>query len=773
MRFLRLILLSCLLAPAFAASLDEDERLEFANGLYAREMYEFATAEYRAFLRDFPESGKADTVHFRLGESLRQQRKFVEAEKEFRTVFLKYPQSEFRFKAGFKRAGIFLEGERYDSAVDLYRALIDAGPPAEIASASYYYLGEALARLDKREEAVQALEQVTARYATSGFYCYALLKLGEIRTGKGQESRALEAYNAVLAKPASDRVAAEALFQIAELHSRLKDFQKSAAAFKRLLAEFPADPRSSEARLRAAWAIHGAGLYADALATVREALEKGAGAEEPEWLYLKANCERQLAKNDDAAATYSDLLKRFPTSEYADAALYEKALTHYRMGRFKDAVQGAGLVRAIPELRKDVYWLLAESYAAMEDTDNAIQYYRLLVKEFPASDIAADAHYRLGHQLQDKGEYKEASRYYSILAAGFPESKLVPRALFASAFCLAKAGTYDKAARDWDTLIRKYPSHPLVEEAMYQKAMAQTRVGMDAEALAALQKLVAGYPQTKFAADAHYWQGILLAKTDRTREAIGQFRLAIERKPGPDLDRDIRFNLAVALQKAGELKESAGLLQALLGSPAAGRVPPELLEWLAEYRFDARQYDLSMAAAKLLVERKESPAWEQIGWGLLGRAHLALADRVAAKDAFEKSLAVKAKTFFAAESALRLGDIAFEAGEHETAAGYFEQAAARTSSQEALEIRANAYAGLARTAKATSDLESAAKYFMSVAILYDDNKLVPECLYEAAMIFKQMDKTDESLRAARELKERYPQSEWAAKPGLVDEEGGE
>ena len=78
-------------------------------------------------------------------------------------------------------------------------------------------------------------------------------------------------------------------------------------------------------------------------------------------------------------------------------------------------------------------------------------------------------------------------------------------------------------------------------------------------------------------------------------------------------------------------------------------------------------------------------------------------------------------------------------------------------------IRAQAYAGLGRAAKAAGDSAAAARYFMSVAVLYDDTNLVPECLGEAALAFGQAGRTDEARRTAEELQKRYPQSAWAGK----------
>ena len=85
MRLLLGLVASLLLVPPLlGGTLTEAERLQFADGLYARGMYEHAAKEYEAFLNDFPKSAKLDVVHYRLGESYRELGNVTAADKEFK-----------------------------------------------------------------------------------------------------------------------------------------------------------------------------------------------------------------------------------------------------------------------------------------------------------------------------------------------------------------------------------------------------------------------------------------------------------------------------------------------------------------------------------------------------------------------------------------------------------------------------------------------------------------------------------------------------------------
>jgi len=322
---------------------------------------------------------------------------------------------------------------------------------------------------------------------------------------------------------------------------------------------------------------------------------------------------------------------------------------------------------------------------------------------------------------------------------------------------------YSEAVRDLSTLIRKYPEDSLVEDGLFQKAMGEMRLRRDQEAMASFRELIERFPGSEFVGDAHHWQGMLLKEARRMEDAEEAFRHALKCIRRSELLRETEFNLALVLQKTGKLAEAATLLQSLLSSPLRDKFSASLLEWLSEYEFEREAFSGSIAAARLLVEGSGEAAWQEIGWGLIGRGYLAESDAGNAEEAFKKSLAANGGTHFAAESALRLGEIASAAKDHDDSVKYFAMAARLASNDSLLGVRARAYAGLAKTAKARSDLESAARYFMSVAILYEDPQLVPECLYEAADAFRQLGNDEACKKASEELVERYPDSEWAKK----------
>ena len=739
------------------------ERHQLADGLYARGMYELAAAEYEALLGESDRVAGADAAYFRLGECQRHRGNLSAADKAFKRVFEKYPDSAFRHRAGFRRAKLFMDADKLESAVPLYEALLATEPPPDIAEPAHYHLGDAYMQTAKPAKAKRQFGIVRQQFPDSPFTVYATLKLASLETDASGEPGldAVTLFNEVLGKSTSDRVSAEAIFQLAEIRYARGEFDKSATLFERLLKEFPEDQRTAGAWMRAAWVALKAGLYADALKTAEVSMKVAQPELMPDWLYLKANAERQLSLNEEAIATYDSVLASSGTERLKSAAQEEKAHVLYRMGHYVDAAREALEITLTDDNRKDVYWLLAEANAAADAHADAVQYYRLIIKDFPDSDVTADALYRLAFHLQKKSAIKEAARYYNQFAVAFPTNALAPRALFSAGYCLDQGGHEADAVKTWAMLIDEYPDDMRVEEAMYRKGLVEVRLERGNDVLATFDSLLDRFPDSRFAADARFWRGIQLFKDGLTADAETELRLALDSEPRADLDREARFHLGLVQRKLGKLDDSVSLLQPLLDSALSTKFTPALLQWMAEYQYENERYVEAQAASEALVASETNSARLHVGWALVGRSRLAQGNHATAATAFEAALEQESEGALSAESSLRLGNIRLKQGANAEAKTFFEQAASTASSRDMLGIRAHAYMGLARSSKALGEAEAAARYFMSVAILYDDETLVPESLYEAATLFGELGKSEERAKTAEELISRYPDSKWA------------
>jgi len=770
------ILIPCVIATVAQADAYL-ERMLFADGLYTRGMHDLAAKEYASILEAFPTGDQRDAATFRMAECLRLKGDAAAAGKLYARVIVEHKTSPFRLRAAYRRARLYMEEGDFESAAAHFGVIVRESPPKDLAAASLYYLGESLHKTEAVDKADAAFARVVKEHPSSMFYAYALMKRGDVHRDRwtaaietkadGADKHADQAitfFAKALERPGTDRTAAEALFQLAEIHFRRRNFEKSSEYYRQLLTKFPADHRSVVARMQAAWSASNAGLYAEAIALADKALADPSSAPvEDEWLYLKANAERQLPQNAKAVITYLKLLTRHAESRFAESARHEAAVAYYAMGRYKDAIRHAEHIRLVPALRIDVSWLLAESYAALDRGAEASQYYRMVMRDAPGTERARDATYRLAHQLQKQEAYREAAKFYRAVVTEFADDPLAPQALYASAFCLARAEAHDEAARDWRQLVADYAKHELVEDAIYQKALSEIRLERREDATASLTELLRRFPKSRFVADGWYWKGMLLREQEKFAAAEEALRKAMQVATRDELRREATFQLGLVLQKLDRQADAAKLLQELLDSPLSGKFPPALLEWLSIHHGEQKAHDKAAAAAKLLLDTTQEAAWLQAGGVLLGRAEAARGNKVAAETAFKQALETGVNTRYASEAALRLGDLSLAAKDGAAAETYFRLASEKAAPESEIGVRARSFFGLGRAAVLRKSDEEASRYFMSVAILYDHQQLVPESLFHAAGAFDRLEREEDRQKAVEELVARYPESTWAGK----------
>lgn len=754
-------------ASLHAATLNENDRIQFANSLLARGLNEAAVSELENFLKDVPQSSKADEAHFRLGFGYRALQRLADADREYKTVFESYPQSAFRMEAGFERAMLANEQKDYPTAIADFKALLDAKPPANVAATALYISGEGHRAIHEPAAALVEYRQIRDLYPGTDMYPFALLRVGEILSSiKGQDVEALAAFDKLLATQTTERMLAEAAFLKGELLFRQKNYAASAETYGRLLGSYSNDFRAAEAELHASWSFYHAGQTSNALQLAERVIQ--AGGASAEWQYLQANCLRELGNVGGAGEAYAALLHDSPDDPLATPARYELAAMQFQQGRYPVVIDLLTPVVSAGHADDKTLWLLGESQASVTNAVEAVRCYELLLTNFPTCTHAADATFRLGFQYRQLGKLEDAAGWYEKAIVQSSDSGLAAQAVMAAASCRMELKQDAAAAALFAKLVESYPSDAMAGEARFQKAMCEVRLKQSDAALATLHALAAVSPAPARVFEAQYWIGVLERQAGKNAESEVALRAALQTQSTTERwVPNARLQLAGVLQANGKSDEAAAVYQLLLGTDAANQLTPELLSWLAAWSYEKKDYVQSAAAARQLTLTATDPPWIQTGASLLGQALLAANDLSGAEQAYEKAVGQNVQTVYAPESALRLAELKRTRGDLVSASNYFVRAAEWAKDDTGEGVRAHAYVGLARTAKQGEDWEQAAKYFMSVGLLYRDPEIVPECLYEAAAINQKLGHTNEVAQALKDLRSLYPDSDWAKKSATL------
>ena len=162
-----------------------------------------AANEFREFLTFYPTNPRSDYAQYRLGmvyfkqmrSPQRDQTETREAVREFETFVERYPNSALRPEVEAKlreardrvsmaeyQVGVFYYKQRwYPGAIDRLRALLKTDPRFTYRDGAYYYLAEALLKVQLDAEALPLLEKLVTEFEQSEFLEKGKVRLDELK----------------------------------------------------------------------------------------------------------------------------------------------------------------------------------------------------------------------------------------------------------------------------------------------------------------------------------------------------------------------------------------------------------------------------------------------------------------------------------------------------------------------------------------------------------------------------------------------------------------
>jgi tol-pal system protein YbgF len=293
--------------------------LRYGIALTKQEQKEDALKAFQKVLSDFPKSEFADRALYEIGWIYLDQKKSDDAFKAFQTLAAQFPRSPFADEARFHVGDYYFDKKDYAKAADNYKQvtgneLMDkslyklgsalyqqkdyAGaaqafqqvvtkfPQSEVAAESQYWLGDALERTNKLDEAKAAYTAFTQKFSMNSFAPRAWLGLGRVQVAQKNVAAAkaslqkvgdkadgivlaemtklladvafaqkefkdaLQNYLKVNIVYSDSPFTAEATFQIGQCHEQLGDKDKAKEAYQRVIDQFASSPFAAKAKER-------------------------------------------------------------------------------------------------------------------------------------------------------------------------------------------------------------------------------------------------------------------------------------------------------------------------------------------------------------------------------------------------------------------------------------------------------------------------------------------------------------------------------------------
>lgn len=323
----------------------------------------------------------------------------------------------------------------YSSAIQTLRSFITYYPYEYRTAEACYLVADSYLRLNDFGNALMYFRRVSAQFSyhsyaerATYFIAYCLVKLYDYQ-GSVNEFR-----NFTLRYPQSD-LADDAWYVSGLIYEKLANLNYAVAAFQKVVNEFPASNYYQQARER---------LLAIQGATVTPQYPFPTNPDQPlppasntqsllsdYDLYNRGHSQLAAGKFNNAATWFNELLKRYPSSEFADDASFWRADARLQQ---KDYLQAVSLFGGF-------------------------------VRDFPASPYHAEAIYNLARAQKEHGRINYANQSYLIQGAGnfawyqhqYPREKNAAEAIFQAGECYEILGDYGSAKSYYQQAINLYP----------------------------------------------------------------------------------------------------------------------------------------------------------------------------------------------------------------------------------------------------------------------------------------------------------------------------
>lgn len=341
------------------------------------------------------------------------------------------------------------------------------------------------------QDETKSSEAATAKYADAANF-----------QTNGAFDLAITAWKEFLQEYPQDRLAPKAAHYLGVCYMQREqpDYDAAAAAFARALKNPKYDLRE-ESLFNRGWCLYAA---------------SGQG--------VQPGQARDQAALQETIATFRDLVKNYPRSNFLDQAYFFSGEAAYALGEPQRAVQFYGKLLTLPNakessLRCDALYATGVAQEEMQAFQDAAQTYRRLLTACGSDDpeLAQEVRVRLGDVLIVNGDPEAAAKLLAEAAQAGGEN--APYAAFRRAFALAQSKRTGEAAQAYEAVIADYPQSRYAAAAILASAQSSYIAGDLETAQQRFQQVIARDNLSEATEAAHWLAQIALRENDAKQAA--------------------------------------------------------------------------------------------------------------------------------------------------------------------------------------------------------------------------------------------------------------
>jgi TolA-binding protein len=670
------------------------------------------------------------------------------------------------FEAGRKA---FQDG-MYVMAGRNFRQLVDQYPDSPLADDAAYLSGVSDFYLGEFESCVAILDGYARTYPRSEnnrrvsyWLGSAYFHLLEFEEALAELRRQVDTY------PDEQPYFDTALLLKGMVEERLSDWSAARRSYERLLARDSARELWPEALYRSGGLFLRSAEYSRALtAFTRILVEFPSSSFADEAVFFAGECSFFLGRYDEAERSFRSAVASEPSLEQWQTALYRLALILAEQGRSEQALETCSeLELRFPRSRynESLARLKADLLFDLKRYADAYEAYEKALEGASSPEERQVIHYNMGLSAFLNGNLRRSVEPLEKALEG--SSEIAEQSLFRLAAALAELGRLDRATERFEEFLRRYPSSPKREEAARIVAALYYDSGERDRAVELYTELITRYPDSAYQDEYLFKRGSSHLQAGSTAEALKDFFSLSENRPESPYFAESAYNIGYIYSKRGEYKRAARYFQELLQSDPPAELAGRAILAAGVCAFNAGEYRQALEWFEKNTVHGGSPSssWAGESWFYLGRTHYLLEQLGKAAESFARAADLLDGTSQGEEAFFWKGLCEFRLGRLTDAKETFLTLTERyPGGRRAAEsyYRAGICASQAeRYPESIEHFDRALEAAQTLQAEYG-GKLEQEILYQKGHSFLQAGQRDQAISTYEALSRRFPESALAS-----------
>jgi len=455
------------------AAFDQGRKLDFDKPVTEASLFKYAQLSYEMgryneainalaeFNKKFPKSKLDSEVDDLLSEAYLNSNDYPQAIRHIESLSNRSERINRTYqRVTYYQAVNLFNDSRFQEAVAMLDKSLLHAYDNEVRAGSYFLKGEAFSIAQRYEDAITAYGAVfrTTNANKTDYYVKTRYGIGYAYYNNKQYDKALTHFKAYI----NDN------------------------------AVTPNNPNLNDAIIRLADCYYIAKDYNQAISLYDKAIAQN--AVDRDYAYFQKGVILGLNGNREAAVeNLRTLLSKFPKSQYADEAVYQKALLDFEGGSYATAIAGfTDLIenRTASRLVPNALQKRGLAYNNLRKPNEAIADFKRVLDEFPTAKIASNALYSLQETLASSNQTEAFEPYLTRFKSANPQSDALESIEFEASKSLYFNEKYAQAITKLESYLKTYPNTTFASDARYFLADSYLKQNDKATALTRFKEVV-------------------------------------------------------------------------------------------------------------------------------------------------------------------------------------------------------------------------------------------------------------------------------------------